>query len=205
MPYPFLGLNPFYHNTTITSGRMEVNGVNLHYQRTGRGDHAVLLLPGTLGCSQTDFTPQLKSLNKDIFTVVGLDPRGYGLSIPPQRDFPPDFLERDAKDAIDLMLALNFETFSLVGWSYGGASAIIAATTYPKLIRKLVVWGTVTCITDEETDIYEGAIINKLYNTITNKSLACLNQHGFPTSQRDAGEHGCMVTSEILLSVQHVA
>lgn len=35
--------------------------------------------------------------------MVGWDPRGYGKSRPPERDFPPDFLERDAKDAVDLM------------------------------------------------------------------------------------------------------
>lgn len=55
------------------------------------------------GSARTDFGPQLKSLNKETFTVVGWDPRGYGKSRPPERDFPPDFFERDAKDAMDLM------------------------------------------------------------------------------------------------------
>lgn len=57
----------------------------------------------TTGSTRTDFGPQLKSLNKERFTVVGWDPRGYGQSRPPDRDFPPDFFERDAKDAVDLM------------------------------------------------------------------------------------------------------
>lgn len=55
------------------------------------------------GCTKTDFGPQLKSLNKERHTVVGWDPRGYGRSRPPDRDFPSDFFERDAKDAVDLM------------------------------------------------------------------------------------------------------
>lgn len=55
------------------------------------------------GSGQTDFGPQLKSMNKKLFTIVAWDPRGYGQSIPPPRDFPPDFFERDAKDAVDLM------------------------------------------------------------------------------------------------------
>lgn len=55
------------------------------------------------GSTWTDFGPQLKSLNKERFTVVGWDPRGYGQSRPPDRDFPLDFFERDAKDAVDLM------------------------------------------------------------------------------------------------------
>lgn len=62
-----------------------------------------ILVSSTAGSTQTDFGPQLKSLNKERFTVVGWDPRGYGQSRPPDRDFPSDFFERDAKDAVDLM------------------------------------------------------------------------------------------------------
>lgn len=62
-----------------------------------------ILVSSTTGSARTDFEPQLKSLNKEYFTVVGWDPRGYGQSRPPDRDFPPDFFERDAKDAVDLM------------------------------------------------------------------------------------------------------
>ncbi|XP_004694869.1 PREDICTED: valacyclovir hydrolase [Condylura cristata] len=89
--------------TSVTSAKVAVNGVHLHYQRTGRGKHAVLLLPGMLGCGETDFGPQIKGLNKERFTVVAWDPRGYGRSRPPDRDFPVDFFERDAQDAVDLM------------------------------------------------------------------------------------------------------
>lgn len=120
----------------MASGRQHVNGVDLYYEQTGRGKHAVLLIPGALGkynihplnvrdfimrslfhlsfenhfalffttgSTRTDFAPQLKSLNKEHFTVVGWDPRGYGQSRPPDRDFPSDFFERDARDAVDLM------------------------------------------------------------------------------------------------------
>ena len=55
------------------------------------------------GSGSTDFAPQLQNLNKKRFTVVAWDPRGYGQSRPPDRDFPLDFFERDAKDAVDLM------------------------------------------------------------------------------------------------------
>lgn len=61
------------------------------------------LVSSPTGSTRTDFGPQLKSLNKERFTVVGWDPRGYGQSRPPDRDFPVDFFERDAKDAVDLM------------------------------------------------------------------------------------------------------
>ncbi|XP_069586838.1 valacyclovir hydrolase [Ranitomeya imitator] len=143
-----------FYCTAITSGRIQINGVKLHYQRTGHGDHALLLLPGALGCSQTDFGPQLKFLNKEVFTIIGWDPRGYGLSIPPARDYPPNFFSRDAKDAVDLMQALNFKKFSLLGWSAGGVTALIAAGSYPSLINKLVIWGTPSYVTEEDVALY---------------------------------------------------
>ncbi|XP_068092918.1 valacyclovir hydrolase isoform X2 [Hyperolius riggenbachi] len=107
------------------------------------------------GCGQTDFGPQMKQLNKDKFTVVAWDPRGYGLSIPPHRDYPIDFFERDAKDAVQLMQALEFQKFSLLGWSDGGITALIAAGTYPSLINKLVIWGANAYVTEEDLQMYD--------------------------------------------------
>ncbi|XP_019377553.1 PREDICTED: valacyclovir hydrolase isoform X1 [Gavialis gangeticus] len=147
-------ISPTKGSTSVTSAKIQVNGVHLHYQQTGQGDHAVLLLPGMLGCGQTDFGPQLKSLNKQLFTIIAWDPRGYGRSIPPPRDFPPDFFERDAKDAVDLMQALTFKKFSMLGWSDGGITALIAAAKYPSLIHKLVVWGANSSVTKEDIKLY---------------------------------------------------
>ncbi|XP_073487070.1 valacyclovir hydrolase-like [Aquarana catesbeiana] len=140
--------------TSVTSERVQINGVNIHYQRTGGGAHGVLLLPGVLGSGQTDFQPQLKQLNKNAFTLIAWDPRGYGLSIPPYRDYPMDFFERDAKDAVDLMQYLQFKKFSLLGWSDGGITALIAAGIYPSLINKLVIWGANAYVTEEDLKMY---------------------------------------------------
>ncbi|KAM4835408.1 valacyclovir hydrolase-like isoform 2-T2 [Thomomys bottae] len=147
---------PAAFRTTVTSAKVAVNGVHLHYQLTGEGAHAVLLLPGMLGSGGTDFAPQLSSLNKKLFTVIAWDPRGYGHSRPPDRDFPVDFFERDAKDAVDLMKALRFEQVSLLGWSDGGITALIAAAKYPSYISKMVIWGANAYVTDEDDRIYQG-------------------------------------------------
>uniref|UniRef100_UPI0037E704D3 valacyclovir hydrolase n=1 Tax=Semicossyphus pulcher TaxID=241346 RepID=UPI0037E704D3 len=142
--------------SSVASGRQRVNGVDVYYERTGSGNHAVLLLPGALGSTRTDFKPQLKSLNKECFTVVAWDPPGYGQSRPPERKFTPDFFERDAKDAVDLMKALGFGKFSLLGWSDGGMTALIAAAKNPELMRKIVVWGANAYVTQQDLQIYEG-------------------------------------------------
>ncbi|XP_069009060.1 valacyclovir hydrolase [Embiotoca jacksoni] len=141
--------------SSVVSGRRPVNGVDLYYERTGSGNHAVLLLPGALGSTKTDFAPQLESLNKERFTVVGWDPRGYGQSRPPDRDFPPDFFERDAKDAVDLMKSLGFRKFSLLGWSDGGITSLVAAARNPDLIRKMVVWGSNAFVSQQDLKLYD--------------------------------------------------
>ena len=58
---------------------------------------------GITGCSRTDFGPQLNHFNKLDFTLVAIDPRGYGQSIPPYRDWPLEFIQRDAEDAMELI------------------------------------------------------------------------------------------------------
>ena len=72
----------------------------------GNSSDVILCMPGALGSTRSDFGPQLTGLS-DKFTVVAFDPRGYGKSIPPWRDFPADFLHRDADDAAELMVKIG--------------------------------------------------------------------------------------------------
>uniref|UniRef100_A0A8D2D1B9 AB hydrolase-1 domain-containing protein n=1 Tax=Sciurus vulgaris TaxID=55149 RepID=A0A8D2D1B9_SCIVU len=144
------------HLCHLTSAKVSVNGVHLHYQQTGEGEHALLLLPGMLGCGEFDFAPQLKNLNKKLFTVVAWDPQGYGHSRPPDRDFQVDFFERDAKDAVDLMKMLKFKKVSLLGWSDSGITALFAAAKYPSYINKMVIWGANAYVSEEDEIIYQG-------------------------------------------------
>lgn len=39
--------------------------LRIHYELSGRGAHPVLLLPGALGSTQTDFAPQLALFQED--------------------------------------------------------------------------------------------------------------------------------------------
>ncbi|XP_031431143.1 valacyclovir hydrolase isoform X2 [Clupea harengus] len=143
-----------HYCTAVQAGKKSVNGVELCYQQTGAGDHALLLMPGALGSGVTDFGPQLKGLDKKRFTVVAFDPRGYGSSRPPIRDFPSDFFHRDAQDGLQLMQVLGFSRFSLLGWSDGGITALIAAALSPANVRKLVVWGSNAYVSQEDIAIY---------------------------------------------------
>ena len=60
------------------------------------------------GSGTTDFQPQLNNINKDMFTLIAWDPRGYGKSQESPRDWVAHFLERDAHDAAKLMHVCGF-------------------------------------------------------------------------------------------------
>lgn len=141
--------------SSVSSRKIEVNNVALHCDITGTGSHTVLLLPGALGCSQTDFKMQLEHFNKELFTLVAWDPRGYGKSIPPARDWPEHFFRRDANDAVALMENLGVKKYSLLGFSDGGITSLIMAAGWPDRVNSLVTWGANAFVTQEDVELYE--------------------------------------------------
>jgi valacyclovir hydrolase len=130
-----------------------VNGVKLAYEERGQGA-PLLCVPGALGTGLSDFGPQLRDLSSE-FRIIAPDPRGYGQSLPPQRDFPRDYLQRDADDMLELMATLGFKSFCVAGWSDGANAAVLMAITNPKCISKLVVWGGSSYISDEDVECFE--------------------------------------------------
>lgn len=51
---------------------------------------------------------------------------------------------------------LKFKKISLLGWSDGGITALIAAAKYPSYIHKIVIWGANAYVTEEDEMIYQG-------------------------------------------------
>lgn len=130
--------------------------LQLHYERSGRGGHPVLLLPGALGSTQSDFKPQLEMMKEDEdLGLVAWDPRGYGHSRPPPRTFPLDFFVRDADDAVALMSSLGLTPFSMWGWSDGGITALHVAAKYPAQVNKMVIWGSNAYVSEADVAMYD--------------------------------------------------
>ena len=143
----------------VTTAKIRADdGVELYYERRGTGPHALVLIPGALGSVDTDFPPQMDYFGREggDFTVVGFDPRGYGKSRPHARAFlAPEFYRRDARDAAQVMEALGLRKFSVLGWSDGGVSGIIAAALFPERVQKLVVWGSNPHVTESDVEMVE--------------------------------------------------
>ncbi|XP_061390464.1 valacyclovir hydrolase-like [Musca vetustissima] len=151
----------FARSLTKRSAHMErkvkVNDLEINIVESGKGDKSVLLMPGALGSAWTDFKPQIEQLPKLLpnYTVIAWDPPGYGKSIPPKRQWGLDFFHNDASCALDLMKALNRPKFSIIGWSDGGITGLIAAGRYIDNIEKLIIWGAGAYLVPEEVEAFK--------------------------------------------------
>ena len=121
----------------------------MYFETCGQGP-ALLMIPGALGTGAGDFPAQLGWFAQRGFTVIAPDPRGYGRSRPPPRDFPLDFYHRDTADMFALMAGLGHRRFAIMGWSDGANIATIMAAQQPERVRKLVVFGGQSFLTAEE-------------------------------------------------------
>ena len=130
-----------------------IPGLSMHFEQAGQGA-PLLLIPGALGSGAGDFPGQFDWFAKRGFAVIAPDPRGYGKSRPPQRDYPLDFYDRDAADMFALMSGLGHERFSIIGWSDGANIAAIMAARKPESVAKLVMFGGQSFLTAEEIAVF---------------------------------------------------
>jgi N-formylmaleamate deformylase len=116
-------------------GTVEVNGITLHYHRTGNGEGKpqIVALHG-----MTDnglcWTSVVKALESD-FDIIMPDARGHGKSIAPSMDFTLNLV---ADDVAGLIRALELRQPMLLGHSMGGQTATIVAAKYPELVSKIM-------------------------------------------------------------------
>src|ERR1017187_5192816 len=117
--------------------KVKIDDAELHHEEAGQG-FPILCMPGALGTGRTDFGAQLVAWSSR-FRVIAPDPRGFGRSRPPERDFSVDFFSQDARDFAHLMTRLGYKTFHLAGWSDGANSAALLAAEFHDRVSKLVI------------------------------------------------------------------
>jgi valacyclovir hydrolase len=133
----------------MSASQAAAGEVTLHYERAGSGA-PLLLVPGALGTGRSDFPDQIGWFAERGFDVIAPDPRGYGRSRPPERDFPLNFYHRDAADMFALMDSLGYQRFSLMGWSDGANVGAIMAAQRPERVERLVMFGGQSFLTPED-------------------------------------------------------
>jgi pimeloyl-ACP methyl ester carboxylesterase len=123
-------------NLNVKHHFAQVNGINLHYTKQGKGKKLVVLLHGWPEFWYS-WRYQIPALAED-FTVIAPDLRGFADSDKPLdiKEYHPSIV---ASDIAKLIASLGFEKAFIVGHDWGGAIAWAFASYYPDLTEKLVV------------------------------------------------------------------
>jgi pimeloyl-ACP methyl ester carboxylesterase len=110
----------------------EVNGLNLYYETHGAG-RPLVLLHGGLGSGEM-FGPILPTLAEQ-HQVIAVDLQGHGRTADIDR---PIDVRLMAGDIAALITHLGLDKADVVGYSLGGAVALLTAIRYPDKVRRLV-------------------------------------------------------------------
>ncbi len=114
--------------TTWQTGDINVNGLRLHYTRTGGSRPPVVLVHG-YSDDGLCWTPVAKALEPD-YDVIMVDARGHGQSEAPEQGYGP---EDQAGDLAGVITALELQHPAVLGHSMGAVTALVFAGLYPGL------------------------------------------------------------------------
>lgn len=112
---------------------IHVNGINIHYLRTGGRRPPVVLLHG-LSDSGECWSHLAHALAAD-YDLIMPDSRGHGRSSAPEQGYQTSDL---VADLLGLITYLGLDRPVLIGHSMGGLTAAVAATMAPELLRGMV-------------------------------------------------------------------
>jgi N-formylmaleamate deformylase len=130
---------------------VSVNGLRLHYYRTGGGKPSVVLAHGITD-SGLGWTRLAKALETH-FDLIMFDARGHGLSDKPDHGYGA---KEQARDLGELIFLLDLQKPAVVGHSMGAVVATLLAEMHPDYISRLVLEDPAWYPRDE--DITEGEI-----------------------------------------------
>ncbi len=121
--------------TMISEGMIPAGSAEIHYEEYGSG-RPLILLHGN-GESARCFDGQYGDFEKR-FRVIALDSRGHGKSTHGDGDLS---LSQMAEDVRTVMAKLGLEKADILGFSDGGNTALIFASRYPEMVKRLVLSG----------------------------------------------------------------
>jgi len=112
---------------------IEIDGLNISYERAGAGP-PIVLLNGYVGDGPTTWRPQIEGLS-DEFTVVAWDAPGAGRSSDP----PESFGMAGYADCLAAFIGeLGLDSPHVAGLSFGGALALELCQRHPAIPRTLI-------------------------------------------------------------------
>jgi N-formylmaleamate deformylase len=116
------------------------NGIRQHFYRTGGEKPSLILLHGF---SENGLCwSRVAKAQEDDYDLIMVDARGHGLSSGPETGYSQKFLTQDLAGLIE---ELGLQRPSLFGHSNGALTAAQVASTFPELVRAIILedppWG----------------------------------------------------------------
>ncbi|HEY6952028.1 MAG TPA: alpha/beta hydrolase, partial [Bacteroidota bacterium] len=121
------------NHSTPKTRHIAVNGISLAYQDWPGERGPLICLPNVTG-HKGSFTALARALSPR-YRVLSLDMRGRGDSSKPKDGYGFAY---HARDVIALADALEFETFSLIGHSFGATASVYIGSIQPARVRTIV-------------------------------------------------------------------
>jgi pimeloyl-ACP methyl ester carboxylesterase len=114
------------------TGYAPVNGLKMYYEISGEGKPAVCIHPLVSHCGLLPGLPGNRQW-------IAMDLQGHGRTADIDR---PMTCEQHADDIAALLKYLNIEEADFFGDSFGGAIAVMMAVRHPRLVRRVVSYGS---------------------------------------------------------------
>jgi class 3 adenylate cyclase/pimeloyl-ACP methyl ester carboxylesterase len=140
------------------------DGVQIAYSMLGKGSHVLLIVPGLISNIELNFETEeyvsWVNLLGQHMQVIVYDKRGQGLS---DRVADAPGPEQRMDDITAIAEAEQLDSFFLLGFSEGAATALLYAATFPKRVRKVCVFGGFArfCNNDDYHHMFDEAVIRK--------------------------------------------
>ena len=128
-----------------TEGKVDRNGVMIHYEVYGEGEHSILFIPTWSFVHSRVYKAQIPYFSEH-FRCITYDPRGNGKS-----DQPTDPGSHRTRDYVDDVLAVLDETGTdkaiLYSLSFSTRLATILASHYPERVEAVITIGANSTLT----------------------------------------------------------
>lgn len=152
-----LGMSTGRAQGTEATGRTAtLNGIEMYFEATGRGEPLVLLHGfNRSGTSWASLVPELARS----YRVIVPDLRGHGRSTNPSKQFTH---RQSALDVFALLDSLGIRQFKAMGISTGGMTLIHMATQQPSRVEAMVLIGATIYFPEQARVLMRGATVESL-------------------------------------------
>jgi pimeloyl-ACP methyl ester carboxylesterase len=190
-----------------------LNGVELYYEDTGRGDPVVFC--HEFAGDYRSWDPQIRAFGR-LYRCITFNYRGFPPSSVPDdpEAYSENLLIEDLRAVVE---HLGFEQAHFVGFSMGGSIVLNFALRHPRLCRSIVVVGAGAGTTnrerferdiDQTVELLRSRGIQSFAETYaegpTRQPFKRKDRHGWEVFRRQLADHSAVGQALIMLGVQRL-